>query len=528
MSIFDRFVSKETSDQERKPFHPTPYKKMVSELEAAGRGAKTQYPDDSETLDEFIRVLRESCKARYEKMPGGGVRPARAEAQFFLAGDRMSAFACLFPPENGGEELTLEQFLGDMRYEGIHFGILKEDIEREFALETPRIFPVARGKLPQPGVDGNVTELFQRRENMHLEIQEEGQVDFNQDIQLQPIRKGAVICLIRPPKAGTDGMDVTGQCLPSPQPIRPTVPQGKNTVINRGGQALAAGVDGILYIENDRFCVHEQKIIDGNLDQFQGTLQISGNLYIEGNVDGGVEIEASGEIVINGKMGQARVTSMGGTIRVQKGVFGTKGKTFLNAGYQVQAPVMEQVEIEAGTNVVAETISDSVIRCGGSVYATGGRGMIVDTQIRAGENVLCLRIGNLAGGHSRFSVGYPPHIPESWDRLKGELAEVQSTLDRLWEFITDLRKKGARISDSERSVLDQLVEQRDLYIEKREFLKNELKSINKELDKKSRGRIRCEKLFPSLEVQIGRLTEEITTAEEGCNIRAEDNRMFLK
>ena len=56
----------------------------------------------------------------------------------------------------------------------------------------------------------------------------------------------------------------------------------------------------------------------------------------------------------------------------------------------------------------------------------------------------------------------------------------------------------------------------------------ELKTVNKMLDKKSKGRIRCDKLYPLLDVQIGRLTEEITTIEEACNIHVEENRILLK
>ena len=528
VSIFDRFVSGETGEQERKSFHPTSYRKMFSELDASSKEVKAQYPDDAKTVDDFVWALKEACRARYKKALDGDMQPMRAEAKFFLSRDRMSAFACLLPPENDGSGITLEEFLGDMHYEGIHYGVLQQEIQEEFALGYLHIFPVARGKLPQAGEDGKVTELFQRRKNMRLEVQNGSEVDFGQDIQLQPIRKGAVICLIRPPRAGADGTDVTGQCLPGPQAASADVPQGKNTVIGRGGQALTAGADGILYIENDQFCIHEQKIIDGDLDQFQGALRISGNLYIGGNVDGGVEVEASGEIVINGKMGQARVISTGGTIRVQQGIYGTNGKTFLSAAGQVQAPVAEWAEINAGTSVIAETISNSVIRCGGMVYAMSGRGMIVDSQIRAGDSVLCQRIGNLAGGRSRFSIGYPPHVPESWERIKGELAKVQSTLDVLWESITGLRRKGVRITEDEKTILDQLVEQRDLYFERQKVLTEELKTVQRALDKKSKGRIRCEKLYPYLDVQIGRLTEEITTIEEECNIHVEDSRIFLK
>lgn len=528
MSIFDFFVSKATDEQERKSFSPTPHKKLLSALDAAAAEVKAQYPDDSETVDNFVGVVKKAYKTRYQKASGSDPQPAKAEAQFFLSKDRMSAYACLLPPVNNGDGLTLEEFLEDMHYEGIQYGILQEEIQQEFERGYLRIFPVARGNLPQEGEDGKVVELFQRRGNMCLEVQDAGQVDFGEGIQLQPIRKGAVICLMRPPRAGTNGMDVTGQELPCPEAVSAPVPQGENTTISRGGQALTASVDGILYIENDLFCVHEQKIIDGGLEEFQGTLQISGNLYIEGNVDGGVDIEASGDIVINGKLGQARVTSIGGTIRVQQGIYGTEGKTFLSAAHQVQSPVVEWAEIKAGTSVIAEMISNSTIQCDGTVYAMSGRGMITGSQIQAGDSILCLRVGNLAGERSRFSVGYPLNSPETWSQVKTELAEVQSTVKKLWATVSELRKKGSRISDMEKSVLEKLVEQRNLYIEKREALTAELSALDKVLDKKSRGKICCEKLHPFLDVQIGRLTEEITTVEENCSIHAADNKILLK
>ena len=501
---------------------------MYAELDESAEEAKERHPEDAKIIESFLWAMKETCRARYKKALDGDFSPMRAEARFFLSPDRMTAYACLIPPEFDGEELCLESFLGDLRYEGIVYGVLEEEIPAEFARGALHLFPVARGKPPQAGEDGKVTELFRRRKNMRLEVQNGSEVAFGEEMQLQPVRKGSIICLIRAPKPGTDGMDVTGQTLPSPQPVSASVPQGRNTAIGRGGQALVAGTDGILYIEDDLFCIQEQKIIDSGLDQYQGTLQISGNLYIGGNVDGGVAVEASGDIVINGKLGQAQVTSNGGTIRVQKGIFGTEGKTLLTASGQVQAPVVERAEIEAGASVIAETISDSVIHCGGTVYAMTGRGMIVNCRIWAGDSVLCLRIGNLAGGRSHFSVGYPSHVPESWERIKTELAEAQSIIERLWDPIVALRKKGIRISDEEKALLNRLAEQRELYLKRLEVLKTELRTVSKALDRKSKGRIRCEKLYPFLDVQIGRLTEEVTTTEENCDIHVENNAILLE
>ena len=125
-------------------------------------------------------------------------------------------------------------------------------------------------------------------------------------------------------------------------------------------------------------------------------------------------------------------------------------------------------------------------------------------------------------------MGYPPHIPETWERVRGELAEIGPTLTVLWDNITALRKLGHRISDKEQAVLETLLEQRKLYIERQAMLKIDLAEVDKALDKKSKGIIRCEKLQPCLDVQIGRAKEAVTTIEEQCNIHLCERRILLK
>ena len=528
MSIFDRFISRDAAEPEREPFHPIPYKKRFAELDKSGQEAMERYPEDRKTVEDFLWALKASSRERHTKSLEGELLPIKAAARFFLSRDRLLAYACLLPPENDGDGITLEEFLGDMHFEGIRYGVLQQDIPAEFARGYLHVFPVARGRPFQEGEDGSVTELFPRRRSMRLEVQNGSEVAFGQDVQLQPIRKGTVICQIHPPRPGTDGMDVTGQVLPSPQPVSAQVSQGENTALSRDGQTLVACADGILYMENDAFSIHAQKIIDGDLDQFQGTLQISGNLYIGGNVDGGAAVEATGEIVINGRVGRARVTSSGGTIRVQQGVYGTKDQTLLTAAGQIQTPVVEMAEIDAGTSLIAETISNSSVRCGGTVYVMSGRGLITNSVIRAGDSILCQRVGNLAGGRSRFSVGYPPHILESRERIREEMAKIQPTIDMLWDTVTNLRRKSSRLSEGEKLLLAQLVEQRKLYTEKQEALTLELRALHKELEKKTKGRIRCEKVYPSLEIQIGRLKEEISLEEENCNIHCEQSIILMR
>ena len=134
----------------------------------------------------------------------------------------------------------------------------------------------------------------------------------------------------------------------------------------------------------------------------------------------------------------------------------------------------------------------------------------------------------MPAGRSRFSVGYPPHILESRERIREEMAKIQPTIDMLWDTVTNLRRKSSRLSEGEKLLLAQLVEQRKLYTEKQEALTLELRALHKELEKKTKGRIRCEKVYPSLEIQIGRLKEEISLEEENCNIHCEQSIILMR
>ncbi len=102
MSIFDYFASKAADEQDRKSVSPNPNKKLLSELDAAGEEVKAQYPDDSKLMDDFVKVLKKAYKLRSKKAPDGTLPPMQAEAHFSLSSDRMRAYACLLPPENGG------------------------------------------------------------------------------------------------------------------------------------------------------------------------------------------------------------------------------------------------------------------------------------------------------------------------------------------------------------------------------------------------------------------------------------------
>ena len=89
VSIFDYFTSKTADDLEQKPLSPPLYRKLAAALNQAGEDAKARYPDDGETVDAFVKVLKEVCKIRCKKTPGADPQPIKAAARFFLSRDQI-------------------------------------------------------------------------------------------------------------------------------------------------------------------------------------------------------------------------------------------------------------------------------------------------------------------------------------------------------------------------------------------------------------------------------------------------------
>jgi len=532
VALFDRLLRRNDDSKSRKGAR-NGGNETVSSLARNVSEDIAKYPRDAETIEEFSKFLQSELESWGTAEPEGeapddasqeaaysGRITRDEEVRFYLTKDRMKAFACLLPPQNGGKELDTENFKTQAYYEGITSGLLLEEMWSQLRDKNYlHIFPMAVGKPPREGVDGKITELFQCQESTTLEVAPDSVIDFAAKDTVHAVKKGDVLCRITPPQPGEDGMDVTGMVLPCQETVSAKLLFGQNTSISDDGLALLAAKDGLLYKENGKICVAHQTIIDDTLSSYKGVLRVGSSLYITGDVLGGVAVEAEGDILIGGQVLDAKLSSSKGCIRVQKGVnCSAGGSVVLQAGQQVQAPFIENANIAAGSDIITERLVNCRTRCSGIVNVLGGRGMIVGGDIQAADKVVCRRIGNVSGQATRLIVGCSPGAVSKWEAKKQELAMVQETLDKLWNHIGKLRNGKIRSSDEEKAVLDQLIEQRELYDQKRGSLKEELKELEQEMKSATKGCVLCEEIFPPTEVQIGRYRKEFTTAESNCSI----------
>lgn len=534
MSIFERFV-KRTAGANSEKKGDILKTNLIKQLQSSITEDKLTYPEAAEQIDAFVPLLQEAIKRHVDDrlmnvngQEAPDQEPMDAATKCYLSPDRMIVYACILPPLDSGKDMEFDAFLEDMRYEGVTHGIDKEIITTMIQRKKYlHIFPAACGTSPIDGEDGEITDLFERRQAVSLESQEGVNFDFSRNNLVQVIRKGEIICRIKLPTPGKDGRDVTGQILRCKTGNQVEIPMGENTKLSNDGQLLLAAIDGAISMEDGKFCVKQQKILIGDVDASAGKIHCLGDLYIGGNVSGGATVEASGSIVINGQVFDAHITSTSGSIWIQNGVKG-EHKATLKATRQIHSLIIESTTVVADGDIYADVIVNSDITTGGSVYVIGGRGLILGGQIKAHDSVSAKKIGNLSNQINEITVGYCPGLNADIQRVMQELDAIRETIEKLRKNVTAMRAAGELLSLEKRALLAQLMEQRTLYSEKEEALNKELKTLKQKLHTSNSGKVLCDELYPITKIRIGDKAAEIRTADTNCNIHIYAGRITVK
>ncbi len=522
MSIFDKFSRKNDEAASRARERKRRYNELTDRLVSNIKNDQTTSSENAHFIKAALAYLKSKMRRYIEEREGN--TPLGARACFFVSEDKMRAFTCVLPPEEGGEEITLDEFQRARHYEGIDNGIL-EDKEQLIVRNRQylRLIQIAQGKLPKDGKAGMVTELFKRCPLLTINVTERDEVDFDAETPIQIVQKGAVLCNITHAVPGEDGVDVMGNVLPCESVDDSAVTYGKNTSVSEDGKSLLADTDGIVFWDEDgwtvrRATVHDGTVADKNLD-------VAGHLYINGDVRDGADVTATGDIVIIGEVCGARVDSRNGSVRVIRGI---KSDSQVKAKSQVQALVISDSNVEAGQHIYSEVIEQCDATSGGTIRVGGEHGLILGGYVKAREKITCLKVGNMSGTHTRLAVGYQPELAKELEEVQSVLAEVQGTLGMLRKNITTLRMAGKTLSQEKRKVLEQLVEQRGAYDRKEADLLKRQKGMQEELRKARSGSVSYRELWPVTEVRIGDKVGIFSSQEKNGNIHVFAGNVVVK
>lgn len=360
------------------------------------------------------------------------------KAQLKVSPNGLEAYVTVSAEEN--EEITKDQIISHLQSSGVVYGILEEAIEDLVKRKTFNVpVLVALGKEPVNGEDGQIVMIQPERREESEQIKDKIDLRELPSRTRQIVKAGQEIAEIIPPTPGVEGRNVFGRSL-NPRPGKPAqLKLGKNVKLSEDGKRIIAQADGILVARTDgSIDVNEILTIKGDVDYATGNIDFPGEVQVSGDVKPGFTVKAKGNITVNGVVEAATVISFEGSISA----LGIKGreKGIVKAKDDVIAKFMENAIVEAGRSVIVNgPITNSQIRAGIEVKATGNKGIIAGGSIIAGFTVEAEEIGSPLGIRTSIEIGSDPQVRDQIKLLRGKLELDRENLSKLVNIYRTLK-----------------------------------------------------------------------------------------
>lgn len=396
--------------------------------------------------------------------------------------------------------LTKDGLLAELDRQGIVKGI-DEEILCELANGRHRgeLVVVASGMRAVNGTDGFYEYCAGNDIQRLPEILSDGSADYSNVKWFVGVSKGQRLAVYHMAGKGSDGYTVEGNVIhgDNGQEIKPLY--GRGFCILDDGVTYVASESGCLAINGNELSVTGLLEIE-DVSSITGNVSFDGSLHIRGDVSGGIEINASGDVVVDGFVENAFIRC-GGNMLLKKGANG-QGTGILSAGGDIQGRFFENICISAG-----KIASNYYFRCrleaSESVTAYGTNGSLAGGSVYAADFISVGCLGNRAGIDTNVQLGIRRDMEDK--SISGELREVDSQLLILTNALEDYRRK---YPPEQRNAMEIFLKIENAVYTKR-LEKNKLLA---KLERLERRRKRADKAY--LKVS-GRLYE-------GCLIRIND------
>ena len=428
----------------------------------------------------------------------------------------MEAKVVLTAPQAGGCDLSRDIILAYLRNNKVVFGLLEEAVqELEDKPRYKESILVAVGQKPQNGEDAKVQFLFETdRSKLHIE-EKNGKVDYKELHLVQNVVEGQALARKVPAKQGTPGRTVTGKMLQAKNGKDNPLPLGKNVHASDDGLTIIADVNGEATFINGKINVETVYTINGDVDLKTGNQFFLGTIVVNGNIEDGFSVKATGNVEIKGNVGRAEVAAEGDVI-IHQGVAG-KGSGTVTAGKNVWAKFIENAQVVAGNNViVSQSIINSDITADRRIICSGGKhAAIIGGRYRACEEINAKSIGTATGGaETILEVGSDPKSKSRMDELAVKMNAIEKQKEELEKNIStmnDIKKQKKVLSEEKQTVLDELIHKRAELLGEYTVLRSEYDGIQSYLNNlKVRGKVSVSgRIYPGAKIVIRDVREEI-------------------
>lgn len=353
--------------------------------------------------------------------------------RFFIEPDRMKAYVYV-----GSQAAPMEkdQLISELTAHKIRKG-LDSEVVNALILGTlkGRLTVLAQGREPVSGEDGYYESFIGDYETQGVRILEDGSREYKDAYLFQKVYAGQKLLAYHEAKPGVDGYRIDGMVL------RAVNGAEKRRIKGRGFHLLD---DEKTYISDENGCAsfRDTNLVVTHLLELEtasnvmGDINYNGSVYIKGDAGGNIHVKATGDIVVEGFVENARLESERG-ILIKKGANGNGEAQIIAAG-TVMGRFFENASIHA-----KHIISNYFFRC--NLYAlddievTGSGGSIAGGRIYAGHRIESAVVGNRTGIETAIRLGYDESAMDEVNYSE-QLKETESQLKILTNAMEEYKK----------------------------------------------------------------------------------------
>lgn len=192
---------------------------------------------------------------------------------------------------------------------GVDYNVIKQLVDFPY----DGTVEVARGQAPVPPVDGKVELFFEQALSTNLTSENTENIDFKELNIIPTIGIGEPLALNYEPKPGLPGKDISGNIIPPKEPVKFNILAGKGVQLTEGGNKAIAVMEGLPKVKktgtNWTVMVDSLLYQPGDVNMSTGNIRFRGNVHIEGCVDNGMSVSATGDVLISSLVTGAKVTA---------------------------------------------------------------------------------------------------------------------------------------------------------------------------------------------------------------------------
>ncbi|CDN44340.1 MULTISPECIES: DUF342 domain-containing protein [Paenibacillus] len=449
-----------------------------------------------------------------------------------LSPDRMTGYIH-FQRCDDDFSVTAQELERLVRQAGISYGILPEALQAiagDPAACSVKETVVAKGLPARQGTDARVMFAIDLSDGFKPEENDSGKVDFKEVNRIRNVQRGQLVARKIEPGDGEAGINVAGEPVAGKRGRDMRLKVGKNVVCNPERTMVYAALDGVFTLTGSEtinvFPVYE---VNGDVDYRTGNIDFVGTVVIRGNVLNGFKVRAAGDIRVVGGVEGAELES-DGSIEITGGIMaGNKGS--IKCGKSLRCSFVQDGTVSAGEDVqVSQSIMHSQVKAGENVICLGAKGLIVGGSVQAGEAVKARTIGNGMSTATSIEVGVRPELRQELLHLRKLMKTHGEALDKTEKALALLDQLAAtgQISPDKLALRIKLGATKKQTSAELDEVRDRVLEIERSLEDSSTARVEVSgTVYGGTRIVIGRYTRFIKDPASRVSFRYIDGEITM-